>query len=114
MSVQPQENRQFQFPLEWDIPEDIVRPYVTNFVVQKHEDEFIMYFFESYPPLLFGTQDEVEKKLGEIKGLRARCVGSAVISVPRMQKLITLLQTVMENYLASIEIDDVDEGSEES
>ena len=45
-------------PIKWHYPDSIVTRYATNFVVQHTDREFIISFFEAWPPVIIGTPEE--------------------------------------------------------
>jgi hypothetical protein len=82
-------------PVEWHIPEGIVSRYASNMVVQNTGQEFIVSFFELFPPLVFGTPSDLEKA-AQIESIRAECIARIIVSVDRMPKFIEALQTNLE------------------
>ena len=85
------EERQ-QIPIEWHIPEQIVTRYASNMVVQNTGQEFIVSFYELFPPLLFGTPADLAK-LDKMESVRAECIARIIVSKDRMPKFIEALQT---------------------
>ena len=84
-----------QIPVEWHIPEQIVSRYASNMVVQNTGQEFIISFFEIFPPLLFGTPADLAK-LDQLESVRAECIARIIVSKDRMPKFIEALQTNFE------------------
>jgi uncharacterized protein DUF3467 len=87
----PNQVRQIEFPIEWYVPDSIKSQYATNMVVQHTEQEFILSFFETRPPLLLGNLTEEDIKA--IPSIRAECVARIVIARDRMPKFVEALQT---------------------
>jgi hypothetical protein len=79
-------------PLEWDVPDDLVPRYATNFVVQATGHEFVISFFETMPPVILGSPEERLAKAQQLKSVRARCVARIVVSPSRMAELVNMLQ----------------------
>lgn len=87
-------------PLEWHIPEGIVSRYASNILVQHTEHEFILYFFETRPPLLLGSEEEQRTALHGIQSVKAECFASIVVAAGRFPSFVDALKTNMERYRA--------------
>lgn len=87
-----------QVPIEWHIPEDIKTQYATNMLVQHTENEFIVSFFEAWPPFLSGTPEEIKAMLEELKSVRATCISRIVMSPQFMERVVKALQTNLERF----------------
>ena len=68
--MDPNNPNKLELPIEWHLPDQIVSRYATNMVVQFTENEFIVSFFETVPPLLLGSPDAIKEKVKEIKSVR--------------------------------------------
>jgi hypothetical protein len=91
----------YAFPIEWHIPENIKPQFVTNLTVQHTGQEFIISFYETYPPLVIGTSEEVEARLEQIESVRAECIARFVMTPGRMENFVQALQTNYEKYVAN-------------
>ncbi|MCC6458041.1 MAG: DUF3467 domain-containing protein [Caldilineaceae bacterium] len=78
-------------PIEWDFPEDLQTLYANNFLVQHSESEFIVSFFEVFPPLLLGEPEEIQKQVEQLSSIRSRCVARIVIPTQKMESFIGAL-----------------------
>jgi hypothetical protein len=88
----------FELPIEWYIPDDLVSQYATNIVVQQTPHEFIISFFESYPPIVLGSPEEQREKLKSIPSVRATCVARVVVAAERMPEIVKLLRETLARY----------------
>ncbi len=89
-----------QVPIKWDIPDDEGPVHISNMLVQHTDHEFLVRFFQVYPPLLLGTDEEKEEQAKEIKHVEARCVGQYVLAPERIQKFIDALTTNLGRWNA--------------
>lgn len=83
-------------PIDWYIPEDMETKFATNLVVQWTDKEFILSFFETFPPFLFGTMEEQQAKIKELKSAHAKCVVRIVVLPERMNEFVKILQDGLE------------------
>lgn len=95
------------FPLEWNIPDDIVARYATNMIIQRAENEFIISFFEVKPPVLLGNPDEIIEQVRKIKSIRANCVAQVIIAAEKMPTFVEALQKNLSRSV--IQVDDKEE-----
>ena len=82
------QKEEFEVPINWSYPEDLKTNFVTNLVVQHTDQEFILSFFETLPPLLLG---EVKKE--DLKSVNAKCVARVVVTPKRMEEFINVMQS---------------------
>lgn len=87
------------FPIEWNVSDDVVARYATNMLVQKGENEFIISFFETKPPLILGTPDEINKRVNDLKSIKANCVSQIIIAAEKMPSFIEALQSSLKRSL---------------
>jgi hypothetical protein len=92
-------------PLEWRFPGDITSRYATNMVVQHTQHEFIISFFEAYPPVLLGEAEEREAALEHIESVPAICVARIIVSPERLKEFIQVLQDNLDKYLSRTELE---------
>ena len=85
-------------PIEWHFPRDIVSRYATNMVVQHTEHEFIISFFEAYPPVLLGDAEEKKAALKQIESVPAICVARVIVAPERLAEFIQVLQDNLDKY----------------
>lgn len=98
MPDQDEKPRELELPIEWYIPESMVSQYATNMVVQHSEDEFIISFFDTKPPLIIGEPNK--EVLESLKSIRAQCIARIIVSASRMPKFVSALQTNLEKALS--------------
>ena len=94
-----EEQSHLDVKLEWNISDKIVPHYATNLTVQTGENEIIVSFFRTLPPLLVGTAEEVQQQLAGIKSVKAECIAQVIVSPSRMQEFIGVMQTGLTNYI---------------
>jgi hypothetical protein len=104
MSQREQEqpvNHHFSLPIDWHVSENIQSRYASNVFVQAGEQELILSFFETIPPILAGTPEENRAKLLQLGAIRAECVARIIVDPDLVPKLIQALQTTLDGYLAA-------------
>jgi len=74
-----------------------VSRYANNMVIQHSDQEFIISFFEVFPPLLFGTPGDLDK-VAALKSVRGECVARVIVSAERLPIFIQALQTNLERF----------------
>lgn len=99
-------DKQLEFPIEWNIPDDIVARYATNMIIQRGENEFFISFFEVKPPLILGTPEQIEEQARNIKTVQANCVAQVIVSMDKMPSFIEALDS---GYKRSIALKDANE-----
>jgi hypothetical protein len=88
-------------PIEWRIPERLISQYATNFVVQRSEHEFIIFFFELRPPLVLGSPEEQMAALEKIPSVPAECIARIVVAAERLPEFVKVLQAQLEQFPSS-------------
>ncbi len=80
-------------PIEWHFPEGVSAKYATNITVQRTEHEYIVSFFEIYPPLIVGDSPaDVAKQVENIKSVAAECIARIIIAADRFPEFLSVLQ----------------------
>jgi hypothetical protein len=92
-----------ELPLEWHFPENLVTRYANNVVVQHGEHEFIISFFEVFPPILLGSPEETRTELDQIESVQANCVARIIIPWDRMPGFIKALQSNQDKFVSKME-----------
>jgi hypothetical protein len=87
----PEQAQSVALPIQWVVPPSLVSRYATNLVVQASEHEFVLSFFEAYPPLVFGPPPE-----GTVA--RAECVARIVITPQRLAEFVQVLQDAVARH----------------
>jgi len=85
-------------PLEWHVPKDLACQYATNLVVQHTDHEFILSFFQTSPPLLLGSHEEVMREAEQVKSVRAHCVGRIIVAASRMEEFVQVQLQNLERF----------------
>jgi len=89
-----------ELPLEWYVPEDIVSQYANNIVVQRGDNEFIVSFFQTIPPLIIGSPENIKAQFDRVEEVRSKCVARIIIAPEKMGRFIQALSTNYENSLS--------------
>lgn len=89
----------FAVPINYEVPDSVQTRYATHFVVQHSENEFLISFFEIWPPILLGTPNEIEAQVDEIESIPAKCVGRVVVAADKFPEFIRILQENLQSYL---------------
>lgn len=99
-----------ELPIQWEIPDDLETHYVNNLIVQHAEHEFIISFFQTLPPPIVGTPEEISAQLEGVK-LKSKCVARVVVSSGRMVGFLQALQDSMRKHGEKFSVTD---GTEEA
>ena len=89
-----------RLPLEWDVPEGLAGLYANNIVVQHTQYEFVVSFFQTFPPLVLGSPEERAAQIEQLDSVKAKCVARIVVSPERMQAFVDVLASNVEQYRA--------------
>lgn len=87
-------------PIEWHVPEEIVSQYANNMVVQHTDNEFIVSFFETLPPLIIGSPEDTRAQFDEVKEVRAKCLARIIIPPNKMKDFIQALNGNLAKFLS--------------
>jgi hypothetical protein len=82
-------------PLKRIFPEDLKSYFVTNMTVQHQSDHFIIQFFEAFPPLILGTEEEKKSIIESLDHVEAKCVSRIIVTPDKFRDFI---ETLSENY----------------
>lgn len=97
-------------PLDWQIPDDLVTQYATNFVIQFDDHEVVLLFFEAWKPLLIGSPESIRNRAKEIESIPAKCIARIVLTPGRMRELYELFQRNANHILQQDEQQAEEEG----
>jgi len=92
------EPESMRVPVSFEVPDDIVSRYATNFVAQHTENEFILTFYEVHPPILLGSPDENKAQLEALGPIPATCVAIIILSPHGMRQLVDVLQRNLADF----------------
>lgn len=95
-----QDPKSIRLPIEWYIPENLTTRYATNILVQKFEHEFIVSFYEGYPPPIVGSAEEVAEQVSKLKSFRLECVARIVVADGRMPEFVQALQDILNKSIS--------------
>lgn len=84
--------------IDWELPNDLTRKYATNFLVQKGENEWYLSFFQISPPIVFGSEKDIEKQLKAIPKIPAKCVAGLILSQAGLISLTDLLNRTIDRF----------------
>jgi len=85
-------------------PEGLESHFVSALIVQHQPDNFILSFFEIWPPPILGTSDEEKKEaFKKLDRIDAKCVTRLVVTPTKMREFIALLKENMKNYELSFQ-----------
>jgi len=82
-------------PIQWSVGDFTPTYYATNMVAQVTDHEYIISFFELYPPLLVGTPEEVSEQATGMNNVTANCLARIVIAADRMPGIVDALQSIV-------------------
>jgi len=89
-----------KIPIEWHVPEDIASQYANNIVVQHTNNEFIVSFFETLPPLIIGSSENIRSQIDEVKEVRAKCLARIIIAPNNMKNFIQVLNGSFAKFVS--------------
>jgi hypothetical protein len=110
MSDQEELMEGYRLPIEWHFPSNIVGRYATNIVVQHTEHEFIVSFFEAYPPIVLGDPKERQATLEQLSSVPAVCVARLIVAPERLAEFVKVLQDNLEKHSSSVTVAQSDGG----
>src|SRR5260370_25654366 len=84
--------QQLAVALDWQIPPNTPNFYANNMLVQYGEYEVILLFFETMPPLIFGTPEEMKRQVESLKSVPAKCVARVSIAKELLPKIVVAIQ----------------------
>lgn len=94
-----------QIPLRFQIPTGMTSRYAHHMLVQPGEHEVTISFFEVFPPILLGSQEE-QKEILKQSGVKAECVARVTIAKARYFGFVKAWESIIEQLSAT------DAGSE--
>jgi hypothetical protein len=85
-------------PVKWIVPDTLKVEHVTNLVVQQHNGEFTLYFFEVQQPFLTGSPEEQASQLQELPYIEARCIAKFMMSTPNAIEAEKVLRAQVDSF----------------
>ncbi|MBI5841043.1 MAG: DUF3467 domain-containing protein [Chloroflexi bacterium] len=90
-------------------PDELKSYFVSNVVVQHQPDNFILSFFEVWPPAVLGeTDEEKEEAFNAIDHVEAKCVARLVVTPSTMKQFLDTIAENWKNYERLIQIESGD------
>lgn len=86
---------ELKIPIKRVYPEDLNSYFVTNMTIQHQPDHFILQFFEVFPPLILGSDEEKKSLVESLDNIEAKCVGRIIVTP---EKFSEFLETMNDNY----------------
>ncbi len=77
-----------EIPIEWNIPPGLPTKYVTNLTIQATESEYIVCFYELFPPIVTGPAKNKFEAFNLLGSVKAECIGRFVISADRFPAFV--------------------------
>jgi len=78
--------------------EDTPALFTNQFVVQHHQDAFILTLAQISPPILLGTPEERREQAKNVAFVPVKVVGRFSMTKDRLVELISVLQENLANY----------------
>lgn len=98
MASEPEDH--IQLRINYEVPENVPTRYATHIVAQHGDREFLISFFEVWPPLLLGTPEEIQAQIEQTDHVKAKCVARIVVSADRLTEFIQVLQNNLQKFTA--------------
>lgn len=103
------ENLGKKIKIERTYPDDLKSYFVANVVVQHQPDNFILSFFEVWPPAILGeTEEEKLKEFNTIDQVEAKCVARLVLTPSKMKEFLDTMADNWKNYEQLLKIESGD------
>lgn len=80
--------------IEWEVPDHTETIFSNNVIVQHTDQEFILSFFVTFPPIILGDT----RKLESLDSIKAKCVSRIVLTPEKMKSLIQAMQINYQKY----------------
>jgi hypothetical protein len=93
----------FRIPLVYVGAEDVPILFVNQFVIQHHEDDFVLMLGQITPPVLLGTDEERRAQAEKVAYVPVNVVARVAFSRGRLVELIEVLQEHLRKYDAQRE-----------
>lgn len=77
--------------IEYGEAERLSAQYATHMTVQVTPVEFILSFYQVFPPLFSGPETEQREQMAKTDKVEARCVARVAVAAPRIPEFIRVL-----------------------
>ncbi len=96
--VQKKKAVQVMRPIEFVFPDGLEGKYATHFAIQSSDADFILSFFELYPPLASTAEERKILRENPNVTVDAKCVARIHVSVQTMREIMDVLQSYWNQY----------------
>lgn len=72
--------------------------YANQMLVQADGNATYLSFYQAQPPVIFGPEEDVQKKLNELQSLKAHIVAQIVIPQSRMADFVRVINSTFDAY----------------
>jgi len=90
-------------PVEWPDTVDLPAVYANQLHIQHTGNEFFLTFGELQPPIVVGSEEERQEKLGTIPAITVRPVAKIAISPPAMMGMADVIRENVERFRELLE-----------
>lgn len=92
--------------IERTMSEKVKTHFATNFAVQRTEEYFIITFYELFPPLIVGTDEERRAQLSELETIESKALTRVVVTPAHFRELMGHMESQLEKYERQMGIND--------
>lgn len=90
--------------LNYKYPDDLHSNFISNLVIQHTSENFILSFFEVWPPPIIGiSEEEKQLKLDSLDEVEAKCVSRIVITPGKMRDFIEAMKINLARFESTSE-----------
>jgi hypothetical protein len=93
--------------INYEVPPNPTSYYATQAVIQSTDNEFLIYFFEVFPPLIYGDEISRREQFLKLESIPARFVARIVMTPERIPGLIAALQQNLAGYEKRLELSEI-------
>ena len=94
--TEKQEEEQINLRLDWYVPDDVPTQRVTNTVIQRSGEEFVISFFEQRGPIILDEYDR--QKAMKLESAKALCVARIYLTPERLEHFIAVFKQQLDDY----------------
>lgn len=95
------EEEAISLPLVYVGVEDVPLLFTNQFVIQHHQNEFILTLCQVTPPILLGTKQERREQAKRLSYIPVKVVARIAFTRQRLVELISVLQENLRTYDAT-------------
>lgn len=90
------ETKHKSIPVEFVIPPELISYYPNNYIIQDNGNDFVISFFEIFPPIVLGNPEEVEIQVNNIDKVQAKCIARLQFSNEHFQEFLKVMNDHFE------------------